>query len=329
MKKPKHAMNMVFTVLILILVLVMLYSGLRILESTVFYQEQEETGFVSKTITRDGVEYFPRQDITTVLVMGIDQFGPVSDSGAYNNRGASDMNMLLIFDETAGVCNVLHLNRDTMVEMPVLGIGGREAGTYYGQLALSHTYGSGLEDSCENTRKTISDFLYGISIDYYMAMHMDAISVLNDAVGGVAVNVTEDFSAVDPSIGMGLVTLQGEQAINFVRTRQGVGDQLNTSRISRHQEYIDGFADAFRRKREENAEFILTAYEEVTPYLVTDCSANAVSGMIDRYGDFVVGEVVMPEGENVRGEKYYEFYADEEKLDALILRLFYAPKEQS
>ena len=32
------------------------------------------------------------------------------------------------------------------------------------------------------------------------------------------------------------------------------------------------------------------------------------------------------EGENKLGEEYYEFYADEEKLDALILQLFYAPK---
>ena len=32
--------------------------------------------------------------------------------------------MLLIFDETNEVCNVLHLNRDTMLKMPVLGIGG-------------------------------------------------------------------------------------------------------------------------------------------------------------------------------------------------------------
>lgn len=327
MKKRKHVRDIVFTALILILVLVMLYSGLRILESTVFHQGQEEPDFVSKTITRDGVDYFPRQDITTMLVMGIDQFGPVADSRSYSNHGATDMNMLLIFDETNRVCNVLHLNRDTMVEMPVLGVGGREAGTYFGQLALSHTYGTGLSDSCENTRKTVSDFLYGISIDYYMAMHMDAISILNDAVGGVTVNVTEDFSAVDPTIGKGLVTLKGEQSIHFVRTRQGVGDQLNTSRIQRQQAYIDGFVDAFRQKREENVEFILTAYEEVSPYLVTDCSANAVSGMIDRYGDFTIGEVVSPEGENVLGEKYYEFYVDEEKLDELILRLFYAPKK--
>ena len=316
-----------FLTVILILVLVMLYSGLRILESTVLHPagETQET-FVSKTITREGVDYFPRQDITTVLVMGIDKYGPVEASAYYSNTGASDMNILLIFDEVNKVCNVLHLNRDTMLEMPVLGLGGKQAGTYFGQLALSHTYGTGLADSCENTRQTVSDFLYGIDIDYYVAMHMDAIGILNDAVGGVTVNVTEDFSAVDPAIGMGQVTLTGEHAINYVRTRKDVGDQLNTSRIERHKQYLDGFAEAFRNMQTEQPEFLLDAYEQVQPYIVTDCSANAISGMIDRFGGFTIHEVVTPEGENVLGKEYYEFYVDEEKLDALILRLFYAPK---
>ena len=157
-------------------------------------------------------------------------------------------------------------------------------------------------------------------------MNMDAIAILNDAVGGVTVNVTEDFSQVDPTITRGQVHLLGDHAVNFVRTRKDVGDQLNLSRIERHKEYIDGFADAFRAKREADPEFMVHAYEEVEPYIVTDCSLNAITGMMDRYGDYAIGEILSPEGENVVGEEYMEFYVDEEKLDELILRLFYAPK---
>ena len=328
MKKKTLGKDLVFLGLILILVLVMLYSGLQILESTVFHTGQEGSGnFVSKTIERNGIAYFPRQDITVVMVLGIDQFGPVTQSESYNNRGAADMDILLIFDETNKQINVLHLNRDTMLSMPVLGIGGRQAGTYYGQLALAHTYGSGLSDSCENTRQAISDFLYGLKIDYYVAMNMDAITILNDAVGGVTVDVTEDFSAVDPTITMGKTTLLGDQAINFVRSRKDVGDSLNLSRIERHKVYLDGFAEAFRAKQEADAAFVLSAYEQVAPYLVTDLSANAISGMMDRYSDFEINEIVSPKGENRVGEEYMEFYVDEEALDALILRLFYAPKD--
>lgn len=316
-----------FLGVILILVLVMLYSGLQILESTVFYREQDEgTPAVTKTITRGNVDYFPRQDITVILVMGIDQTGPVADSESYNNKGAADMVMLLIFDETNEVCNVLQINRDTMVEMPVLGVGGRQAGTYYGQLALSHTYGNGLEDSCENTRETVSELLYGLHIDYYVSMNMDAIAILNDAVGGVTVTVTDDFSQIDPAITRGEVTLMGEQAITYVRTRKDVGDQLNISRIDRQREYVNSFLTAFQAKQDANTNFVLSAYESVANYLVSDCSVNAVQGMLQRYAGYEIGEIVTPEGENVLGEEYYEFYLDEEALDELILRLFYAPK---
>lgn len=326
MEKRKRVKDILFAAAILLLVLVMVYSASRILEYTVLRDavpQQAET--VSKTITRNGVDYFPRQDITVMMVLGIDQYGEVKDSGSYQNPGASDMDILLIFDEASETCDVLHLNRDTMLDVPMLGIGGKQAGTWFGQLAMAHTYGSGLEDSCENVKEAISDFLYGIHIDYYIAMNMDAISILNDAVGGVTVYVTDDFSLVDPTIRQGMMTLMGDQAVNFVRTRKDVGDQLNLSRIQRHKAYIDGFVDAFREKQEDE-EFILSTYEDVSPYIVTDCSVNTINSLIGRYGHYTIGQVLSPQGRNVLGEEYYEFYVDEEALDALILELFYAPK---
>ena len=327
MKKREQKRRAVSFALILILVLVFLFSGLRILESTVFSSEHaQEDSFERKTITRNGVEYFPRQDITVLMAMGIDQPGPVADSGYYRNPGAADVVMLLIFDEKNRETRILYLNRDTMLQMPVLGLGGKMAGSSYGQLALAHTYGSGLEDSCENTVQAVSDFLNGIAIDYYLSVHMDAISILNDAVGGVTVTVEDDFSRVDPSIAMGTVTLRGKQAINFVRTRKDLGDQLNVSRIERQEEYIRGFAEAFEKTADGNPEFVVTTYDTVHPYLVTDCSASTISGMLSRYEGYEIVEIVTPEGRNVLGEEYYEFYADAEKLDELILRLFYAPK---
>ena len=157
-------------------------------------------------------------------------------------------------------------------------------------------------------------------------MNMDAIPILNDAVGGVTVTVTEDFSAVDPSIQMGEMTLMGQQSIHFVRTRKNVGDQLNLSRIQRQKEYVDGFVEAFTAARKADSHLILDTYEDVSDYLVTNLSANALSGIIDRYSHYPIVEVVSPEGENVMGEEYFEFYVNEESLDDIVLRLFYDEK---
>lgn len=328
MSRKTQPRRVLFYCIILVLSVVLLISGLRILESTVLLKGHLPEAMVkSKTITVDGVDYFPRQDITVIMVLGIDEYGPVIASESYNNTGEADMVALLVFDNQNQTCDVLCLNRDTMVEMPVLGVGGKNAGTRYGQLALSHTYGSGLKDSCENTKAAVSDFLGGITIDYYVAMNMDAISIINDAVGGVTVNVTDDFSNVDPTITKGEVTLKGQQAIHYVQTRKGVGDQKNISRIERQKEYMEAFLPAFRDEGEDEA-FVLKTYQAVSPYMVTDCTAKTMTALVSRYGDFKLGEMISPEGENVMGEQYYEFHADEEQLKSLIVDLFYAPKKK-
>ena len=327
MRKRKAAKGIVYVCILLILVLVMLYSGLQILESTVLLPEDTTANVVpTKTITRNGIDYYPRQDVTVMLVLGIDQFGPVQSSNYYRNSGSADSVMLLVFDEKNAECTVLYVNRDTMLEMDVLGVRGEYAGTTYGQLALAHTYGTGLEDSCENVKNTLMNYMHGLTVDYYVAMNMDAIPILNDAVGGVTVTVVDDFSVVDPTITMGEITLRGEQVINFVRTRKDVGDQKNVTRMERQKEYVDAFLTKLYEKEHEDVDFLIKVYDEVAPYLVSDCPISTLSGMLDRYAEFTIKEVVTPEGDNLIGEEYYEFYVDEEKLDELIVRLFYAPK---
>ena len=328
MRKRKELRKAAYFGLILILVLVLLFSGLQILESTVFLKEQPvEPTRASKTITRNGIDYFPRQDITVIMALGIGSRGPLVSSGYYRNSGEADAIVLLILDDADKTYSVLCLNRDSMVNMPALGLGGKSAGTVFGQLALSYTYGEGLEDSCENAKKAISDLLNGISIDHYVAMSMDAIALINDGVGGVTVNVTEDFSQVDASIPMGKVTLNGSQALSYVQSRMNVGNQLNISRMGRHEEYMQGLMNALDAKVASGESFVVNLYEEVSPYMVTDCSVNTISGLLNRCSEYTLKEIVSPEGDNVQGEEYYEFYIDAEKLDALTLRLFYAPKK--
>ena len=105
MKWKDIANKVAYLSIILILVFIVVFSGLRILESTVFYTDTLDP-VTTKTIERNGVYYFPRQDITVVMILGIDRFGIVEDSNSYNNRGAADMVSLLIFDETNKKCNI-------------------------------------------------------------------------------------------------------------------------------------------------------------------------------------------------------------------------------
>lgn len=309
----------------LLLVLVVLFCALMIVGSCLSYK-QTEPERVSRTVVHDGVEYFPRQDMDVLLVMGIDKEGVVEESNSYNNDGATDALILVILDHGQRKVRLLNINRDTMTQVPVLGIGGKQAGTIKQQIALAHTYGSGLEDSCENTRAAVSELLGDVRIDYYVAVHLDAIAIVNDAVGGVTVEVTDDFNASDAKIPMGEVTLQGQQAIDYVRYRKNVGDELNLSRMQRQQIYMDGFFAALHEKMEDSSAFAYDTYDRISEYMVTDCSATVMSSMLERYGDYELDEIYTLAGANHVGEEFMEFYPDEEALQDLVLELFYAPK---
>ena len=320
-----------FALVCLLLIAIVIYSGFRFLGATVFLEEEEpaaDSSYVSKTIERDGVKYFPKQDIETLLVIGADVDGPMEKREYYEDSGMADVIMILIFDKGREKIDILSLNRDTMTEVPVLGIDGKAAGTIDAQLAVSYAYGDGMERSCENTMKAVSMLLGGIEMDHFAAMNMDAIAVMNDAVGGVTVNVTDDFSAVDQSIRKGSMTLKGDQALTFIRARKDVGNQLNVSRMERQQAYMEGFFQALKEKVETSdaTTFAVDLYEELTPYMVTDCSTTVMSSMLERYAAYELGELIIPEGENVKGEQYMEFYLDEEAFDELVVKTFYSEK---
>ena len=108
-KRETYLLGLAF----LVLLLVFIYSGVQVLESTVFFKEEIGTTYrISKTIERDGVEYFPRQDMTVLMVMGIDQTGEVKDSGSYNNPGAVDAVMLMVFDVHGEILRGIRKNRN-------------------------------------------------------------------------------------------------------------------------------------------------------------------------------------------------------------------------
>ncbi len=311
--------------LIIVVILCVLVAALVLLEQARKAGKTDPT-YAGKTIWHNGVAYFPRQDIDLFLIMGIDREGHVVDSGSYNNDGAADAVMLVIFNESSHTFDILALNRDSMVDMPILGFHGEPSGTVNAQLALSHTYGNGLHTSCENTVATVSSLLCDIQIDHYLSMNMDVVSILNDAVGGVRVNVTDDFSNVDSTIQKGEMVLNGQQALNFVQLRKDVEDELNISRMRRQREYMDGFLEAYRASENQGVTDALETFDLIEPYVVTNCTDKALASLFDKFRDYQLGEIVTPDGENVRGESFMEFHLDQDALLALTLQLLYEPK---
>lgn len=300
-------------------------------ESASLAQEQTTAPTLGEGMTEYGGKvYRQKENLQTMLVMGLDKYERPEQTIGYTNKLQADFLMLLVVDEQQGQCDVLHLNRDTMTEIRRLGIGGAAAGTYVGQLALAHTYGSGGSDSCLNAVKAVSTLLGGAQIDHYLTLTMDAVGTLNDLVGGVTVEVLEDFTELDPALEKGEeVTLQGDQALTYVRTRMGLGDGSNLSRMERQEQYLTAFYSKLLECAREDENFFAQALLQVSDSFVSDCTVNQLDAWGDLLEDCTVNPILTVEGEAVMGEEYIEFYVDEESLQETILALFYEEVEAS
>lgn len=277
----------------------------------------------------DGVNYVPNEDLEVILLIGVDKYESQTQYESYNNTQRADFLVLLLMDKEAETYTALHLNRDTMTEIPVLGVRGEKAGTVTGQLALAYTYGSGGVDSCRNTAEAVSSLLYGIEIDHYLSFTMDAVAKINDLAGGVTLTVLDDLTSVSPAMFQGAtVTLDGEMALAYVRVRYGLEDSSNLRRMERQRQYLTALRDALTANTAAQEDFLIDALAAVSPYMTSDCTADQLSRLYDRLDLYTDSGIQSIEGEAVKGEEYMEFYPDETALKQQVVQLFYIPLEE-
>lgn len=280
------------------------------------------------SITWNGMKYIQRKDLDTVLIMGLDKFEDTEESGKYLNHQQADFMVLLAVDRKAKTYSALHLNRDTMTDISVLGERGERVGTVNGQLALSHTYGTGGTDSCRNSVEAVSNLLHGVKIDHFLSMTMDAVAILNDYAGGVTVEVLDDFSEVDSTLVQGeTITLKGQQALTYVRTRKNLEDSSNLHRMERQRQYLTALREQVESKRQEDPEFLAKALSKVSDFLVSDVTVNQMSALSEKIDGYTFTGFRTLDGEAVKGEKYMEYYVDEDALMETVLELYFQPKK--
>ena len=277
----------------------------------------------------NGTAYAKRENLETVLLLGVDKFEGETPEGYVNNQ-QTDFLLLLVMDKENETCTPIQLNRDTMTQIQILGVTGEPAGTFTGQLALAHTYGSGEEDSCENTVLAVSNLLYGMEIDHYVSLTMDGVALLNDLVGGVTVEVLDDFSGIDDSLVQGeTVTLKGQQALTYVRSRGGLEDSSNLHRMERQRQYLAALQQQLKAAVQQEDGFTLDALLQLNEYMVSDCTVDQLSDLGDSLAAYQVSDILTTPGDAQEGEEFMEFTVDEAALQQLVMDVFYEPVEES
>lgn len=270
----------------------------------------------------NGKDYLKKDNIETILFVGLDSYEReiVED---YTNDNFADYVTLLIVDKEEKTILPIQINRDTMCEMDILGIGGKLAGKDFKQLAFAHTYGSGDIESLINVKNAVSKIFYNLNIDYYISLTMNSVSRVNDAVGGVEVLVEDDFSGIDESLKMGEnITLKGNQALTFVRTRSGLEDSSNVNRMKRQRVYLKALFDKCK-ENSENDKFIYDVLDGVGDSLMSNTSIYDLSDIGNKLLAYRLFDTVTLTGELKKGETFMECYLNQNDIDSICVRYLF------
>ena len=288
----------------------------------------------AETISYDGKEYRLNENLETVLIMGIDdREGQRFSDGVYYS--CADFEFLIILDHENNTYTSIQFDRDSMLRMSALDEKGNETGKVFQQLCLAHAYGTGGDDSCLNVANTISDMLGGIEIDHYLSIDYQSLPTLNDSVGGVTVDIEDDMTSVNERFVQGTtITLQGEEAEQFVRSRMTIGDGTNVARMRRHRQFISGWVTAAKECISQESGFALKLFTALNGHMVSDMTASQLNDFTDYFMDYSDEGIVTFEGEHLEtleedGIEHTEFYPDESDIQKKVVTLFYVPVSES
>ena len=283
-------------------------------------------------VVYDGKKYKYNNKVTTILFSGIDKHTDEHNEEVHGTAGQADSLFVMALNTETGKYKLMAISRDTMVDVNVIDVNGKLKETKKMQICLAHAYGDGKEISNENLKSSVSRLFFGIPINSYISIDLDAIYVLNDAVGGVNVNVIEDLSHRDPALVEGAnVTLTGRQAEIYVRSRdvRGVANQ-NDLRMERQLSYVNAFIDQTLAMTKSDIQTPLNLFNQITPYTRTDIEPSEITYLASIFlksGFSVEENYIKVPGKAVAGERYAEYYTDTEEFYKIILDTYYTRVE--
>ena len=284
-----------------------------------------------KTIVYNGAKYKYNEDNINILFMGVDRDMQDTGEKVIGENGQADVLIWAALDSKTGHLSLINISRDAMVDVNKYNVEDKYLGTDKMQLCLAYSYGDGKEKSCENTLQSVSRLMYGMPVNAYVAIDYSAIAPLNDAIGGVTVNVLEDLTQSDSALKAGeTVTLHGEQAQTYVRSRNTEVLDSNNQRMERQKQYIDAFLQQAISQTRKNLTLPVTLYNDVSDYMVTNISASEVTHLATLMIQNGVsgGDIMTVPGEVTQGDVYAEFNPDDKELYKLILSVFYKEIKQ-
>ncbi|MFF9915855.1 LCP family protein [Streptomyces sp. NPDC013457] len=187
---------------------------------------------------------FKKDQAVNILLIGTDKrTGDGNEGyGDKNSPGHADTTILFHVSKDRTNATAMSIPRDLKTEIPECQTKMPDGTikTIPGQADERFNVSLGQSDRDPGcTMRTVKK-LTGLTVDHFMMADFNAVKELTTAVGGVKVCLVKPVKDKDSKLNLpaGESTIQGEQALAFVRTRHSFGNESDLDRIKVQQQFL-------------------------------------------------------------------------------------------
>lgn len=303
---------------------------------------KEKAGLATVTwqddwVALDGKAYEYDEDIINLLFLGIDRAGSISTETNLDNwkAGQADAIFILSLNPDKKTIRIVGIPRNSMVDVDIYDQNARQMETIHNQICLQYGYAGGGENGLHAMKDAASRLMYDLPIHGAFAIGYDAVSIINDKVGGVDVEVLEDMPEKNKAFVLGnTVHLDGKLALQYVRERDYYQLGSPTLRLKRQKQYITALIQAAKTCVKQDPLLVTDLYNSITKYMNTDVTVDEAVYLVRQALDYQFDgdsfyllqgdDVSVPFTRKDGTEDFYDdYYLREDSIRQVMIDAFY------
>ncbi|WP_375781985.1 LCP family protein [Streptomyces zingiberis] len=220
-----------------------------------------------------------REAVNILLIGSDDRGGGNARYGRDSGTQRSDTTMLLHLSADRSHATAVSIPRDLMVDVPACTKpDGSRTAPQFAQFNWAFQFGGA---AC--TIRTVEE-LTGVRMDHHVIVDFTGFRKMVDAIGGVEFCLEEpvDDDEAHVKLPAGPQTLDGEEALGYVRARYSLGDGTDTARMTRQQEFLATVMEQLRAKGTlQNPAELYALLDAATSSLTTDSGLASLGSLYE------------------------------------------------
>ncbi|MFJ6572068.1 LCP family protein [Streptomyces sp. NPDC091292] len=222
------------------LVLVLIAAG----TSAYLYYQHLNNNITTTDVGSAGSGGFSKDEAINILLIGTDKRTGEGNEG-YGDKGSvghADTNILLHVSKDRTNATALSIPRDLITDIPDCPTKQKDGSEKVipGSSGVRFNVSLGQDGRDPGCAMRTVEAITGVKPDHFMMADFNAVKTLTTAVGGIEICLAKAVDDPDSHLKLsaGKHTIEGEQALAFVRTRHSFGNKGDLDRIQVQQQFL-------------------------------------------------------------------------------------------